>query len=230
MTLTIKGKTINPKFVVAGLILTILLAASGYKLWSRGAAGITATGSDEITRADITSKVGGYIVELKAKEGDSVKAGQVVLKIDRLDLTAQLLRDEAALVKAQIQLRDLESGARSQELLDAAANLASAQSQATKARNDYERYSLLYKDGAISVQMLDTARSASEVASQALRSAEARYSLVVEGNRPDVIAAQRLEVDRSKAIVDVSRSQVADMTVASPLTGRILTKNYEQGE
>ena len=169
-------------------------------------------------------------MELKIKEGDPVQRGQMVVKIDRPDLQAQLLRDEAALARAKAQLRDLEQGARSQELQEAAANLAAASAQATRAKADFERYSRLFREGAIATQQLDNSRSAHEVAANSLLAAQSRYSLLQSGNREETIEAQRLEVARSEAVLAGSRSQLADTNVVSPLSGRVLSKNYEQGE
>lgn len=218
------------KIAIVVIIALLALGTAIYKLYGRTEKGITATGTIEVTKTDITSKVGGYLVELNIREGDSVKNGQVVAKIDRPDLKAQLLRDEAALAKAKAQLRDLEQGARSQELQEASANLAAARSQAIKAKADYERYSRLFKEGAIATQQLDSSRSAHEVAGNALLAAQSRYSLLRAGNRPETIEAQRLEVERSEAVLAGSRTQIADMTVNSPLAGRVLSKNYEKGE
>lgn len=226
----LQGKKPNPKVIVAVLVVLAVLGTAGYKLVGRTEKGITATGTIEVTKSDITPKVGGYLTELLIKEGDQVKQGQVVVRIDRPDLQAQLLRDEAALARAQAQLRDLQNGARSQELTEATANLAAARAQAVKAKADFGRYAKLYKEGAIAVQQLDTVRSANEVAANTLLAAESRYSLVVEGNRPETIEAQRLEVERSKFVVAASRTQVADTTVSSPMVGRVLSKNYEKGE
>lgn len=218
------------KIIVLIVILAIALGATGYKLYHRQAAGITATGTIEVTRADITSKVSGYITKMQLKEGDAVQAGQVVLQIARPDLTAQLLRDEAALTKAQIQLRDLEKGARSQELSQASAAVGSAQSVFEKAEADLTRYQTLYEQGAVATQQLDNARSSYEVAYQSLVSAKANLALVSEGNRPDTIEAQRVEVERNKAIVDTSHTQINDTVIRSPLDGLVLTKNFEDGE
>ena len=220
------------KLRIAVLVTLVALAIgmAGYKLYGRSETGITATGTIEVTKTDITPKVGGYLIELKVKEGDVVTTGQVVAKIDRPDLKAQLLRDEAALARAKAQLRDLEQGARSQELQEAAANLAAAQSQAEKARADFVRYSRLFRDGAISTQQLDNSRSLHEVAANSLLAARSRHSLLLAGNRPETIEAQRLEVERSKAVLASSVTQIADTIVASPLAGRVLSKNYEQGE
>ena len=225
----LSGKT-KIKIAAIVVVVALVLGTAGYKLYGRTEKGITATGTIEVTKTDITAKVSGYLAELAIKEGDAVKRNQVVAKIDRPDLKAQLLRDEAALAKAKAQLRDLEQGARSQELQDAAAAVAGAQSQATKAKVDYDRYSRLFRDGAISTQQLDASRSANEVAANALVSAQSRYSLLRAGNRPETIETQKLEVDRSEAVLAGSRTQIADMTVTSPLSGRVLSKNYEVGE
>ena len=226
----VQSKKTTIKIVVIVAALATVLGAAGYKLYGRTEKGITATGTIEVTKTDITAKVGGYLVELKIKEGDPVQRGQMVVKIDRPDLQAQLLRDEAALARAKAQLRDLEQGARSQELQEAAANLAAASAQATRAKADFERYSRLFREGAIAAQQLDNSRSAHEVAANSLLAAQSRYSLLQSGNREETIEAQRLEVARSEAVLAGSRSQLADTNVVSPLSGRVLSKNYEQGE
>ena len=230
METTGKNRQTVLKIVVIVLVALFAIGAAGYKLYGRSEQGITATGTIEVTKTDITSKVSGYLVELKVREGDAVNKGNLVAVIDRPDLKAQLWRDEAALSKARAQLRDLEQGVRSQELQEAAANLAAAKSQAVKAQSDFNRYSTLFREGAISTQQLDASRSAHEVAANALAAAQSRYSLLLSGNRPETIVAQRLEVERSEAVLAASRTQVADLEVNSPLAGRVLSKNYEQGE
>ena len=230
METTGKNRQTVLKIAVVAILAVLAVGVAGYKLYGRSEQGITATGTIEVTKTDITSKVGGYLVELKVREGDAVNKGNLVAVIDRPDLKAQLWRDEAALSKAKAQLRDLEQGARSQELQEASANLAAAKSQAVKAQTDFNRYSTLFREGAISSQQLDASRSAHEVAANALTAAQSRYSLLLEGNRPETITAQRLEVERSEAVLAASRTQVADLEVSSPLSGRVLSKNYEKGE
>ncbi len=221
----------DKRLVIVGAVIFIALTAvAGYKLYMAREDGITATGTIEVTRADVMPKINGYLKELKIEAGDTVKAGQVVAHIARPDLEAQLLRDEAALIKAQAQLVDLEKGARSQEVQAAVAALASARSVYAKAKTDLDRYRALYRDGAISAQQLDAAQSSYDVAASSLAAAQAQLSLVQEGTRPDVIEAQRHEVKRAQAIVDASRALLADTVVTAPISGIVLTKNYENGE
>lgn len=220
----------NKKFIAVAMVLLLLIFAAVYKVYSVKETGITATGTIETTRADITPKVGGYLSNLSIKAGDTIKAGDLVTSISRPDLEAQALRDEAALIKAQVQLKDLEKGSRSQERQEADANLASAQSVYSKAKADLDRYTSLYAGGAVSAQQLEAIRSACDVALNALTAAQSRQSLAEEGYRPDTIEAQRLEVSRSKAILDAARSALADTQITSPLSGLIVGKNFENGE
>lgn len=220
-----------PKKLLAVVVMIVVLAGfAAYKMQSRKSSGITATGTIEITRTDITPKVSGYIGELVIKEGDTVNFGQVLARISRPDLEAQKLRDEAALAKAEIQLADLQKGARLQEIRDAQAAIANGQAVYEKTQKDYIRQQDLFQQGAVSAQQLDAARSAYEVALSALTAYQARASLVIEGNRPDVIAAQQAEVERSQAIVKLAKAALDDTNVLSPLDGLVLSKNFEPGE
>lgn len=221
---------INKKLLVGVLIAAVAVGAVGYKYLRPVEKGITATGTIEVTRADIMPKVNGYLSGLQIKVGDTVKSGQKVAKIARVDLEAQVLRDEAALAKATAQLRDLEAGPRRQERQELSAMADSARSVYERAQNDYLRYQSLYTTGAISTQQLDTARSNMEVAYSAMTAANERLSLGDEGSRPETIEAQRLEVERSKAVLAASKVLLEDTVVVSPINGLVLAKNFEDGE
>ncbi|WP_371381397.1 HlyD family secretion protein [Sporomusa aerivorans] len=220
----------NKKLFAGILIIAVIAGAAGYNYLKPAATGITATGTIEITRADVMPKVNGYLTGLAVKAGDPVQAGQPIAKIVRADLAAQVVRDEAALAKAVAQLQDLESGLRRQERQELGATVDSANSVYVKAKQDFERYQSLYATGAISTQQLDAARSNMEVAYSSLTAAKERLSMGEEGSRPETIAAQRLEVERSKAVLAASKVLLEDTVVISPLGGLILSKNFEDGE
>ncbi len=218
------------KFIAIGVIFLILISIAFYKLYGNREEGISATGTLEITRVDITPKINGYLAELKAAEGDPVLAGQTVARIARPDLDAQLLRDEAALQRAEAQLRDLVQGARTQERKEAQASLETARSVHSKTKSDYDRYLSLYQQGALSQQQLDAAKSSLDQAVNALDAAEQRVSLIEAGTRPEQIAAQQKEVERNRAILEASRTLLDDTALNSPIAGIVLSKNFENGE
>lgn len=221
---------INKKILACILVVLLAGGAAAYKYLRPAERGITATGTIEVTRADIMPKVNGYLTGLHVKAGDYVEARQEVARVTRADLAAQVVRDEAALAKAAAQLRDLEAGPRSQERQELRDMLDSARSVYEKARQDYERYQSLYKVGAVSAQQLDNARSGMEVTYASMNAAKQRLSVSDEGNRPETIEAQRLELERSKAVLAASKVLLEDTIVVSPLSGLILAKNYEDGE
>jgi HlyD family secretion protein len=218
--------------VIAGVLIVVAITAIflGTKWFGKKEVGIIATGTIEVTKVDIAPKLSGYLTELSIRQGDKVNLGQVIARISRVDLEAQALRDEAALQKAEAQLRDLEKGVRTQERSELIASIGSAEAVDKKAQADLERYRSLYNQGAVSQQQWDTAQVNFETAQSSVRAAQARLSLADEGNRPDTIEAQRLEVVRSKAILTMARTQMADTVVSSPQQGVVLTKNFEKGE
>lgn len=223
-------QTPNRRFIIIGIILVLAICASAYKLYFNKPQGITATGLVEVTLADITPRINGYIQELNIERGDQVAKDQIIAKLRRTDLQAQLAADAAALAKARSTLIDLESGARPQEVLSAEANMVASQAVYDKAHMDLQRGEYLFKQGAISAQQLDALRSSNNVSFNSLKAAQAQLSLVNAGTRPDQIEAQRMEVKRLQAALEVSQSNVNDLVLRSPIAGQILTKNFEQGE
>lgn len=218
------------QYLILVCIVLLAAAAAGYKLYLHKVDGIIATGTVEVTLADIVPRINGYITELTIQSGDPVTAGQVIARLKRPDLAAQLAADEAALAKARVQLTDLEKGARQQEYQQAAATVASARAVLDKAHNDLVRTRALFQQGAVSSQQLDAAQASFDVADNSLRAAESQQSLTAAGSRPDVIKAQQLEVQRLEAAVIAAQAALADTIITSPLTGTVLSKNFETGE
>lgn len=218
------------KWLLVAALFLCLVGWAGYKLYLQGQAAAVYTGTIEVTKADITPRLSGYLTVLSIEEGDAVEAGQQVAQIDRRTLDAQLRQGEAALAKAKATLLDLRKGARPEELREAAANTASALSVHEKARADRRRFQALYASGAVSRQQYDEAVSADSVAENALRAAQEKENLLRAGNRADVIAAQEMEVERLSAVLEDSRIALADSALKSPISGRVLTKQYEVGE
>lgn len=217
------------------LIVIILLIAGGSYLaykeyFSRKPAVIQATGTIEATTVDLTAKNSGTISTLLVQEGDTIKKGQTVAELTRSDLTAQRERDAMAVMVAETKLDDLLSGARSQEIKEAMANVNIAKTSYDKSIIDLNRTEALFKEGAISRQELDDARVNADLKKNQMDAAEAKLSLLEAGNRPGILAAAQAEVKRSKAVLQASQSVLEDLKVYSPINGTVLSRNYEPGE
>src|SRR3990170_5997306 len=138
----------------------------------------------------VGAKITGRVVSISVDQGDPVKAGQVLARLDDAQLRADVARSDAALGAAEAQLRDLEAGTRKEEIEEARANVVRAQAQmddllagsrkqeideleervksasATRVLTDRElrRMQELFAKELVSAQEVDRARQAYEVA------------------------------------------------------------------
>jgi multidrug resistance efflux pump len=88
---------------------------------------LVGSGSIEAETIAITAELGGRIMAVKAAEGDEVRAGQILVKIDPSSLLAQQAQLEAALATAQANLAAVSAPSRPEDIAAAEAQLAQAQ-------------------------------------------------------------------------------------------------------
>jgi HlyD family secretion protein len=92
------------------IIVIVVLAAVGiaaalaFRSRSQPDAGIRISGNIELTQVNIAFKVSGKLIERAVDEGDSVKKGMIVARLDKDQLLRQRDREQAALAEAQSQL------------------------------------------------------------------------------------------------------------------------------
>ena len=220
------------KLVVIVLILVLSLTAYWVyrEYFADDKAVLQATGTIEATSVDLNAKVNGSIKSISIKEGSVVKSKQLVAELVRNDLAAQKERDALGVIAAEAKLADLVSGARSQEIKEAVANVNIAKSNYDKAVKDLERAETLFTGGAVSQESLDQAKLNADHKKNLLDGSEAKLSLLESGSRSGVISGAQAELDRSKAVLKASEALLEDLKVFSPIDGIVLSKNYETGE
>ena len=114
-------------------------------------------GRIEADEIDIDTKFAGRIAEMLADEGDMVKAGQVLARMDTQDLAASLKKSEAQVQEAQ------------QSLDEAKANVEQQKTQVTLAQQEFDRTDALVKRGFATNELLDQRRQALNGAIAALQ-------------------------------------------------------------
>ena len=89
-----------------GVIAIIGIAVGGYFYWSQQQSlnaarrsGV-ANGRIEVERVDIATKLAGRVAEIRVREGDAVRAGDIVARMDVTELQAQLLAAKAPVRRA----------------------------------------------------------------------------------------------------------------------------------
>lgn len=218
------------KIALVVILLIMLVSIGWYYFCYDKVEKLTATGTIEVTKYDVTPRLAGYIRNLDLEEGDTLNLGDFVCEIEREDLRAQNIGDWQAVKEAQAKLQDLKDGARKQEIAMAENSLQKAQVIFDKARTDLKRNKELYDVGGISKQTLDDMQKAVDVAEKELYIAKENYDLVLAGTRQKQIEAQQQQVEKLIAQANANESILADTKVYSPITGVILNKNFENNE
>jgi HlyD family secretion protein len=211
--------------IAAGIVVVGLAASYAVRRLGAGdGAALDVTGTIEALQVDVSPKITGRITTLVVREGQPVETGQVLAVLDTAELEAEKRRTEAALSTAEASLRDLEAGARVQEIEEARAQVARAQARlddllagsrvqeieqaraavestaATRewTARDYERARMLFARELIAAQEVDRTRQAWEVAVANERSARERLSMLEAGARAQEVNAARAEVKAAK--------------------------------
>ncbi len=138
-----------------------------------------------------TSAEGSRVEELLVREGDRIKAGQVIAILDSRDRLLAALREAEKQVKVeQANLNRIKAGAKRGEILAQEATIARLQAEAqgdiaaqkttvarweAEVRNaaaENQRYQVLYEEGAISASQRDSKRLTLETAQKNLQEAQ----------------------------------------------------------
>jgi HlyD family secretion protein len=179
---------------------------------------------------DISSKVLGRVISVLVDQGDPIRAGQVLARVDDAQMKADVDRNEANVRTAEAQLNDLLAGPRPQELEQLRARLASATATRANAERDYQRSQALYAKELVSAQDLDHARQASDVASATERDVHQALDLAMQSwARKDQIDAARAQLRAAQSALALSRANLGDTVIVSPLDGYVVSRNLEAG-
>lgn len=232
---------IEKKKWAAGLLLALAVVclASGCSL-QKEAASDELWGRADAKEIDINSKVAGRVVQLRVKEGDTVKQGDVIAYIDQRDLLAQKAQAEANIKALQAQVRqsgvvtDLQDSTSKSQVDTASAGLDSAQSNLDLAEKDFNRYQELYAQGAISKSVFDAYKTKYEVAQSAYSQAQSSVSsaqaglLQTDANLAATDAAQK-KLEAAQAQLQQIEVSLDETEIKAPFDGIITAKYIEEG-
>ncbi len=223
----------NPKVIVPALLAVVAVVLVLRFVVFRGggdASVIAASGSVEATEAQLGFQLPGRIDTVAVDEGDRVKAGAVLARLDRTELDARRAQAAAQLGAARALLTELEAGSRAEDIASARAASGAAADRLADAERDLARTRTLFQGGAVSQEAMDKAQTAADLArAQRDQSAQA-LRLVEAGPRPERIAAQRAAVAQAEAAVRQLDATLADAVIRAPFDGVVTVKDRESGE
>ncbi|MBY0588431.1 efflux RND transporter periplasmic adaptor subunit [bacterium] len=182
------------------------------------------------TKVQISPQGAGMIVSLPIEEGQKVKKGDLLCKLDDSAAQAELLRAQATLVQQQASLDQLVNGPLPEEFLKAKASVESAGAQFELTRLEFERVSKLRDSNGISQSDYQKSEAAFINAQQQKIIAELNLKIIEKGTRPEQIAAAKAMVEQAKGAIKSSQVNLNNSSMFAPFDGVILEKNAQQGE
>jgi len=202
-----------PRLRWLGVVLAAAaLAFLGWQEWQRrfGRAlpdGIVSgNGRIEAVQVDVATKFAGRIDAVSVREGDMVEPGQIVVRMNTLEL-------EAERAKAEARIAELE-----EEVARAKAEIVSQESQRLYARHQLDRAERLLASRTITREEFEERESKLEVADAAVHAAEAHLRAVEQSIAVAVAERRRVQ------------TQIDDAALVSPVRGRVLYKLASDGE
>ena len=202
--------------------------------------------------AQVTPLIGAQVIDVLVSDTQSVKKGDILVKLDPTNAKIAVAQAEADLAEARRRFRQTDATsdslaaqveARSADIVQARAQLATAQADLEKARVDLQRREALVADGAVSGDEVTAARTAYASAQAALRLAqagvktaeatrgaatgqlEANQALVrgsTEDTDPAVLAA--------KARLESARLDLERTIIRAPIDGIVTKRQVQVGQ
>jgi len=193
------------------LVVVAALAFFGYRYWKGRQSALpdgiaSGNGRVEAKLSDASAKEPLRVKEVLVNEGDLVKPGQVLVRLDTVTLDAQLAEARAQVSAAREQLAVAQAG------------ITKVKSQIELAKIEAERSRKLVEEHAGSQREYDVRKTQVETTTAALAEEEAR----LETAKQNVTVAE--------ANVATIQTRIDDATLKSPVLGRVLYRLAEPGE
>jgi RND family efflux transporter MFP subunit len=266
-----KKKRSNKRLFVVSALALVVLAAGGYLYYTQTAQAaqapvepalqtatvrtgdirITATGAGTLTPAaeiDLGFRTSGTLIDLPVKIGDSVKANDVIARLDDAAARLQVAQAELNLQSAQAKFNDLQANTTAtidpNRLTAASIAVKQASDALTETQANYDEVFDTARDWELNDPRLadklltarDAAAKALSKAQDALTVARSQYTLTASGLIDAVdtdqatLAQAALTVEQAKLSLESARLTLSNTVLIAPLDGTITAIKADVGE
>jgi len=178
----------------------------------------------------VSSAMTGLLKELLVREGDKVRRGDVLARLENEDYQASLAKAEADLRLYEAELKRLLNGARATERRAALAAVDEADAVEKNASTALERQLTLGTQGVASRQAVDQAQRDDFVARARLRGAREKYALINDPPRDEDVAIAEARLAAARAALNEAQVLLDKTVIRSPIDGTILRIHRRPGE
>lgn len=219
---------------LAVLIVLAMASAATMWWWQAHDAGVSdhivLHGSIELRQLDLAFNQAERIAAVLVEEGEGVRRGQILARLDTSRLELQLAEVEAQAAAQHQVVQRLHHGSRPEEIAQARAKADAAKAEEANARRHHDRLRNLAGADAAAPLELDNAKLALDAAAARCLAARMGLELVVAGPRQEEIAEAEARLRAAHAAVDRLRRCLADAELAAPLDSIVRARLLEPGE
>lgn len=187
-------------------------------------------GETESTDYRMSSKVPARLMELRVKEGNTVKKGDTLAILKAPDLEAKLAQAKAAEQAALAMTEKVENGTRTEQIQGAYEMWQKAKAGLTIAEKTYTRLERLFDEGVMSEQKRDEAKANYEAMLATEKAAKAQYDMAVNGAQHEDKEMAKAQMSRMKGIVEEIYTYMDETCLISPCDGQVTEIYPEIGE
>ena len=224
------------KIIVVGIVALLLGLAA--LLWWTGrhddqAKGLVLYGNIDLRQVEVAFNNSERIAEIFVQEGERVRQGQLLARLDTARLEPELAQAEAQAVAQRAVLQRLRNGSRPEEIAQARANVESAKAEGVNAQLQYERLKSaaeISAGRAVRQQDVDNAKASLAVAAAKLTVAQRALELALAGPRKEEIAEAEARLRAGEAEAALLRQRLKDSRLFAPVDGVVRSRVMEPGE
>jgi HlyD family secretion protein len=224
----------KPKVILAAAGAVITVSAAILIPSCRGTAPkanvVHLNGRIESQNVDLGPKVAGRVLEVRVKEGDRVKAGDVLVRLDLGETTIAVEREQAGVRSAEARVDDLQAGSRGTEIAAAEAEVVDRRAAVQLAMKESERQAFLLESNVAAPRDYDLAKTELDRAKAALNASQQRLALARDGFRRNQTAVARADADRAAAMLKQSEVVAREREIRAPADGVIVHRLAEAGQ
>ena len=167
---------------------------------------VSGNGRIESVQVDVATKYAGRISRIFAREGDLVRAGQVIAKMDTEEMEAELAKSQAEFAEAEETENQVK------------AEVVQREAELKYQNQEYERNKSLFARRVISREEMEQSQTKRDVSAATLASVKAKLRTTQRSIEAAVAEVKRIQ------------TQIADSTLTSPVVGRVLYRLAEERE
>ncbi len=187
-------------------------------------------GKVKFETVSVSGKVPGRISNIFVEEGQEVKKGDTLAKLDIPEVNAKMRQAEGAVAAAKGQLDMAYNGATTEQLDQIAGKLNAGKAQLDFAEESFKRISNMYKDSLVSRQQYDEVKMKLEMARSQVAALEAKRDEVKMGARREQIDQARGQLNRALGSKEEVQSASNEQYLIAPANMSIETISLSEGE